>query len=224
VDLTAVDRSVAFAAFKPLAAAVQTDSRQQQDEAPSPVIYVEPPRSAEGVIQPPRAPAINVEPPRAPDLSIEPPRPPAAPAAPHMTAATDKIITTDGREMRHHSVRIDDDDIDTDDRFADLPRVVSMRCGDGADRPMVIQDTQDGKRRITVCNDRINRATVRANAAAANGAAMQRAGYRSALASLRKARADLVANQGMPADARREALQSIDESTADLAADMAQAD
>jgi beta-lactamase regulating signal transducer with metallopeptidase domain len=204
VDIAVLDRRVSFkpfAPFKPIPAMGAAPAME---------------RAVVDDIVPPAPPA-----PLSPDIRVEAPRPPHAP---HMTSVTDKIVTTDGREMRHHSVRIDDEDIDTNDRFATLPQVVSTRCGTGADRPLVIHDMQDGKRRITICNDRIEKVQAHADAMAASGVAKQRAGYRAALASLRKARADLVANQSMPADARRDALQSIDETTADLTADMTQAD
>jgi len=170
----------------------------------------------------PRIPVVPPVPPMS-DVGIDaPPQPPAV-AASHMTAAVEKIVTTDGREMRRHSVRIDDEDIATDDRFANMPQVVSSNCGDSAERPLVIHDEQGGRRRITVCNDRIEKAAAHATATAASGAVMQRNAYRSAMAGLRKARANVTDNTRMPAEGRREALAAIDRSLAELGADMARA-
>jgi len=231
VDLTALDRMPLLPAMPsmPAMGAMVADlpvidgARGTAAGGHAPVIYVEPPRTSDTPVEPPSSPKNYVEPPSAPDLSFEP-RPPAAPVAPmapRITAASEKVVIVDGREMRRHVARIANDGITTDDTFANLPQVTSANCGTSADRPLVIRTMEGGKRHITVCNDRIERASARADVMAANGAALQRIAYRSALAGLRRARVSLSGNVHMPADGRREALASVDQSIAEIEADIA---
>ncbi len=52
---------------------------------------------------------------------------------------------------------------------------------------------------------------------------IERTAYRNALTGLRNARASIVGNADMPANARAEALKGIDEAIAELEADIARA-
>ena len=200
-----------------------------------PIMDVLPAASSDGPIVPPASSDVRIVPPASSDVSIDPidlvdpvaPIAPVAPVAPlpagDALATAEHIDATDGRVTRHHVVRIGKDgDIVTDDIAANVPRVTSVRCG-GADRPMVIKEEHGGKRSITICTDRIERAAAHGEAMAANSVAMQRTAYRSAVDGLRRARATVSASS-MTADARREALQAIDGSLAEMQADIAGAD
>ena len=111
------------------------------------------------------------------------------------------------------------------------PEVRSLSCGTRSDaQRMTIEDRHDGRRRITVCTDRIAAAQARGAAAAARGAqlamngqqAEQRA-YRNALEGLRAARARMLVNRDLSADARRGALDGMDTAIAELESNIARA-
>jgi len=178
--------------------------------------------------------------PAAPDFAMEPPRPPVAPITPVSPIAPvapvppaidhEALVTgshteaTDGMVTRRHYVRIArNGDAVIEDRVANLPRVISTICA-GAERPLVIHEQHDGKRSITICTDRIQTANARAERIAANSVTVERNAYRSALAGLRSARANITANDHMAEDDRREALQAIDQSLVEIRADMARVD
>ncbi|MDN4632424.1 M56 family metallopeptidase [Sphingomonas sp. PsM26] len=117
-----------------------------------------------------------------------------------------------------------------------VPEVRSLSCGPRGDpKQMTIEDSKNGRRRITVCTDRIAAAEARGAAAAARGAAaaergvqlamngqqMQQRAYRHALDGLRAARAQMLLNRDMPADARRGALDGINTAIAELESNIA---
>jgi bla regulator protein BlaR1 len=117
-----------------------------------------------------------------------------------------------------------------------VPEVRSKACGTRDDvHRTTIEDQHDGRRRITVCTDRVAAAQARGAAAAARGAAaaargaqlamngeqMQQRAYRHALDGLRAARAQMRLNRDMSADARRGALDGINTAIAELASNIA---
>jgi len=217
IDLAALDRAAPIAAFAPAAPDLPATGVEQAGPDGSSAADV--PVSAAVPEAPPAPPA--------PPTQSVPPAPAAPPAPPSdrdALAVSDRTEATDGRVTRHHFVRIGrDGDVVTDTVAGNLPRVSSASCG-GADRPLVIKEEHDGKRSITVCTDRIERAASRSAALAANSATMQRTAYRSALDGLRRARASMADNAHMPEAARREALQAIDTSLAEIQTDIARAD
>nr|WP_231708481.1 M56 family metallopeptidase [Sphingomonas populi] len=207
IDLAALDRAAPIATF----AAAAPDLPATGVEQASPV----PPASSDVPVVPPASSDVPV-------IPVVPPAPAVRDANALVTG--EHTESTDGRVTRRHFVRIGKDgDIVTDDTFGNLPRVSSASCG-GADRPLVIKEEHDGKRSITICTDRIERAASRSAEMAANSAAMQKTAYRSALDGLRRARASVTDNAHMPVEARREALQAIDASLTELQADIARAD
>ncbi|AOH83908.1 hypothetical protein AWL63_07965 [Sphingomonas panacis] len=218
IDLAALDSAAPIAAFAPAAPDLPATGVEQAgaDVPPAPDV----PASTAAPDAPPAPPA----PAPAPSMRSAPPAPPAPPFDGDALAVSDRTEATDGRVTRRHFVRIGrDGDVVTDTVAGTLPRVSSASCG-GADRPMVIKEEHGGKRSITVCTDRIERAASRGAELAANSAAIQRTAYRSALDGLRRARASVTDNAHMPTDARREALQAIDASLAELQADIARED
>lgn len=205
IDLAVLDRAAPLATFVPPAPDLPATGVEQA-----------------GPVVPPAPNVSTVAP-----MSVAPPAP-IAPVPPlpddDALVTADHTEATDGRVTRRHFVRIGKDgDIVTDNVSGNLPRVSSASCG-GADQPMVIKEEHDGKRSITVCTDRIERAAARSAQMAANSATMQRSAYRSALDGLRRARASVTDNTHMPEDARREALQAIDASLAEIHADIARDD
>jgi hypothetical protein len=108
---------------------------------------------------------------------------------------------------------------------AEIPEVSSMNCrGDDKTHQMVMNESKDGKHRIIICTDRIERVARESAAVAANSADIQRKAYRSALDGLHRARAGVAGNMSMAAEARAEALKGIDEAIKEVAEDMAKAD
>ena len=186
--------------------------------------------------------------PRAP----EPPLPPEA--AEGQRGTTVVTVDKDGKRIvRHgryvklgpngHASLIGDDgtithvaEVTAVPQRPDVPEVRSLACGTRGDgHRMTIEDRHAGRRRITVCTDRIAAAQARGAAAAARGAAaaargaqlamngeqMQQRAYRQALDGLRAARAQMLLNRDMPADARRGALEGINTAIAELESDIA---
>lgn len=100
-----------------------------------------------------------------------------------------------------------------------FPEVTQMNCGrgQGDDRKMVLHDEKNGKRRIIICQNRIDKVTVESAAVAANSRNIERKAYQSALEGLRSTRASIAA-KGKPSS---EALQAIDEAIAEVEADLA---
>ncbi|CAN5261968.1 hypothetical protein BH10PSE15_BH10PSE15_11390 [soil metagenome] len=188
-------------------------------------VPVVPPASSHVPVVPPESSDVPVVPPASSDMPIVPVVPPAPPApASDQFVTVDRTQGADGRVTRRHFVRIGKDgDVVTDDVVGNLPRITSASCG-GADRPMVIREEHGGKRSMTICTDRIERAASRSAELAANSAALQRSAYRSALDGLRRARANLADDAHMPADARRQSLQAIDVSISEIESDIARTD
>ena len=210
IDIAALDRATAIATFAPAAPDLPAKGVEQAGPNLSSAAAV--PVSAAAPDAPPAPPA--------PPTRYAPPAPPAPLPDRDALAVSDRTEATEGRVTRRHFVRIGrNGDVATDDMVRNLPRVTSASCG-GADRPMVIREEHDGKRSITVCTDRIERASARSAELAANSASMQRTAYRSALEGLRRARTKITDNMHMPETARREALQAIDSSLAEMQADM----
>lgn len=190
-----------------------------------------PPAAPEGAAlpEPVAAPAAPVaaEPPAAPaaPAAAEPPTPPAAP----WTVAVD----SDGRkaDKRFKLVLVDKDGKAAAQDWsvqmnASIPDVRSTNCrgGSNADREMVINKTDGKKRVIIICEDRIERVVAMSKANMERSKDAQRAAYAHALESLHHAREGIASNPNMSAEAKREALDSIDDSIKDMEADTARSD
>ncbi|SDA31255.1 M56 family metallopeptidase [Sphingomonas sp. NFR15] len=190
IDITSFDSMPTMAALAPASSRV-------------PVI---PPASSHVPVMPPASSEVPVAPLAPSDVAIAPVEPPVSPLSPVEPVPPVPPIAVSSRDW--HDMR---------DIAADVPRVTSAHCG-GPDRPTVIRAEHDGKRSITICTDRIDRAAARGAALAANSAVLQRSAYRSALAGLRRARANVAHNTNMPVDARHQALDSIDASLDEIQA------
>ncbi len=176
----------------------------------------------------------------APVAAPAPPAPPAPPAAAAPGTRVDRqviIVKGDGGKVeRRVKVIFRDKDgkittRDTNDTAdlaeiadihnitVDVPEVIDGKCSDakGDDKSMVRHDSVNGKHRIIICRNRIEKVTREATAMAANSADIERNAYRSALEGLRGARANMTAKGG----ANAEALKAIDEAIAEVESDLA---
>ena len=218
VDIASLDHlalPVAVAAATPVAAAAPV-------AAPAPVA---PEMQAE--VPPP--------PPPAPPAGAAPPAPPAPPAAlPPLGSDVDSDTTTvspDGKTVHRKVIRIirrDKDGKVTTEDFAgvpptpEIPEISSNNCPDDGERhQMVLNEKRDGKRVIIICTNRIERMAREGAAMAANAKDIERNAYRSALAGLRSAQERMRADTRMGEDARKEAIQAIDQSIKEIEEDLA---
>lgn len=196
-----------------------------------------------GVVTPPAPPA-----PQSADLPPPPPlaapTPPAPPAPPATTGLRKRIIIrTDGDKVQTIDVAGEDEYDALFARLADgkglhviVPQVIDGKCKDDgkASGAVVRNETVNGRQRIIICQRRIELLARNAGREAEIAARMaeidskrsqeiERTAYRNALTGLRNARASIVGNADMPANARAEALKGIDEAIAELEADIARA-
>ncbi len=105
--------------------------------------------------------------------------------------------------------------------MTDVPDVRSLRCDDGApgsDKKVTINEVKDGKRRIIICTNRIERLASAAKIREIDSRDIERKAYRSALDGLRGARARMSAKGGA---GQNEAVKAIDEAIAEVEADLA---
>ena len=94
------------------------------------------------------------------------------------------------------------------------PEVSSRTCT--PDGPTVEHSEHNGRHRIVICTNRIE-AQARAGAeVAVNAGKIERDARASALAGLRAARASIAANRDMGDEARRGALEGIDEAMVEV--------
>jgi len=181
----------------------------------------------------PSAPMPAAEPEGAPvDADVPPPPPPPAGVAPVTPADDASAAVSDGgtRKMskRFKIVRVDKDGKALTEDWVgpvNVPDVRSTNCGSGGDdRNMVVNKMRGDKRIIIICNDRIERVVTMSNANLERSKGVERAAYAHALESLNRARARVAEDDRMSAEAKREALESIDDSIRDMEADMANPD
>lgn len=103
-----------------------------------------------------------------------------------------------------------------------MPQISSRACGPvGADGKMVIKERSADGRRIIICNDRIAAAANKGAAMAANSANIERGAYAHALSGLRDARARMLRDTDMSAEARKHALEGIDTAIKEVESDLA---
>ena len=167
-----------------------------------------------------------------PPVSPDAPVPPAAPAAPESA-----VIYSDDGAM-HVAVNVD------------VPEVRSMNCGGSGE---VVRHTGREGRAMVICTDRIARmaaaaqrqaavaqrqaalaeahvqrqaawAQAHAQRMAANGERIRLVALRSALEGLRRTRDSFASNRAMSEDARRDAIDGIEDSIRDLEQDMSEHD
>lgn len=198
------------------------------DAPPAPEVPLAPqapraPAPAGGVPVPPSIVAPAPEAPEAP-VGATPPAPPAPPRAEQ--AKEHVFIWRDGEGgvVRSHTRGKGEQRWIIERRFAEaqVPEVRDRDCGDG-DRPLV-EHRQDGKRTtIIVCRNRVERfakeaseRAMRARELAMNTQDIERTARRTALESVRQARASIIANSGLTEAQRAEALKGIDEAIAEL--------
>lgn len=103
-----------------------------------------------------------------------------------------------------------------------MPQISSRACGPvGPDGKMVIKEQSAAGKRIIICNDRIAAAASKGAAMAANSANIERDAYAHALSGLRDARARMLRDTDMGAEARKHALEGIDTAIKEVESDLA---
>jgi beta-lactamase regulating signal transducer with metallopeptidase domain len=202
--------------------------------AVAPVVAPAPVAAAAPVVQADLSPPA----PPAPPAGAAPPAPPAPPEAlappppPGSDEDSDTVdVSPDGKVTRHKVVRIirrDKDGKVTREDFEGMPAIPetpdisSRNCpGDGERHQMVLNEKKDGKRVIIICTNRIERVAREGAAMAANAKDIERNAYRSALAGLRSAQERMRSDTRMGEDARKEAIQAIDQSIKEIEEDLA---
>jgi hypothetical protein len=176
----------------------------------------------------PAAPAPAAEP---EGVDLPPPPPPPAGVAPLPSTDDSNVAISDGGtrkvSKRFKIVRVDKDGNSVTEDWVgpvNVPDVRSSNCGGGNDRNMIVNKTRGDKRIIIICNDRIERVVAMSNANIEKSKDIQRMAYAHALEGLHRARERVAADERMGAEAKRDALESIDDSIRDMQADMANPD
>ena len=175
---------------------------------------------------PPPAPAAEPE-----GVDLPAPPPPPADVAPLPPIDGSNVVISDNgtrkTSKRVKIVRVDKDGNSVTEDWVgpiNVPDVRSSNCGGGDDRNMVVNKTRGDKRIVIICNDRIERVVAMSNANIEKSKDIQRMAYAHALESLHRARERVAADERMGAEAKRDALESIDDSIRDMQADMANPD
>lgn len=176
----------------------------------------------------PPAPLAAAEPEGA---DLPPPPPPPADVAPLPRSDDSNVAISDGGtrkiSKRFKIVRVDKDGKAVSENWVgpiNVPDVRSSNCGGGDDRNMVVNKTRGDKRIIIICNDRIERVVSMNKANFERSKDVERTAYAHALEGLNRARARVAGDDRMNAEAKRDALESIDDSIRDVQADMANPD
>lgn len=191
----------------------------------------------------PAAPAPAAEPEGA---DLPPPPPPPAGVAPLPPTDDTNVAISDGGDRkvskRFKIVHVDKDGKTvTEDWVGPMagpdprpfPRpnvninVRSANCGNGGPdgyKEMVINKGPGDKRVMIICNDRIERVVAIGKANMEKSKDIRRMAYVHALESLHHARERVANDERMAADAKRDALESIDDSIKDVEGDMANPD
>jgi bla regulator protein BlaR1 len=193
----------------------------------------------------PPALAVGAAAPTAAELPVPPqeaelPEPPVPPAPPQQVGKDRQVTTSttthsDGKRIDRREVttiRTTGDDgktvsnvkIVTRDKDGKehvqnwtMPEISSRDCaGQAGDKEVVINEVTDGKRRIVICNNRIQAAAARGAALAGNNAEIRRTALEGALTGLRAARSTIQNNAGMTNDQRRDALKGIEQGLAEV--------
>lgn len=160
------------------------------------------------------------------------PAPPAPPAPPAIGEGNRDVVTTtttgtDGQKLTHTRIVVRDKDgtvrtdtLDGEPTRIDMPDIRSGTCTPGSDKDMTISEVKDGKTRIIICTDRIEKVATEGAAAAANSGEMQKNAMKTALAGLQTARASITGNKEMSEAQRAEALKGIDEAIVEVTHEM----
>ncbi len=165
----------------------------------------------------PEAPAVPAAP--AVPLVAEVPAAPQVPAAPRV-----RVVTL----RNGHKVKfIGDNGMVPMAPMPPIPMVQARVCGTGESDTRTSYMTVDGKtrRQVTIiCTDRIERDARQASIAAVHAQRTAQVNMQIALASIESARASITRDRNLSEDARRDALNGLNEATAKLKADMANRD
>ena len=165
----------------------------------------------------PEAPAVPAAP--AVPLVAEVPAAPQVPAAPRV-----RVVTL----HNGHKVKfIGDNGMVPMVPMPPIPMVQARVCGTGGSDTRTSYMTVDGKtrRQVTIiCTDRIERDARQASIAAVHAQRTAQVNMQIALASIESARASITRDRNLSEDARRDALNGLNEATAKLKADMANRD
>ena len=172
--------------------------------------------------------------PQAPAAPAAPPAP-VAPAAPAVPAAPDApkakrvvvIERKDGTDTKTETrvIRLKSDGKEI--AWSPTDAVRSGKCGDTKSDAFTVETKEDGKRKVVICTDRIERrAAAAADAAKAAEAVARHAevialasaemGNRQAMASLTMARRTIAAQSDLPPEQKAAALKGIDDAIREL--------
>ncbi|WBH15421.1 M56 family metallopeptidase [Sphingomonas radiodurans] len=154
---------------------------------------------------PPVPPAPPVPPmPSVPGVTPVPPIPPIPPV-PATGPYVNTVVETRDGETRHVYVSDGSDHV-----AAMVPEVRSAKCGGDGERPVVMHDEQAGKRRVTICTDRIERTTARAAQARVQAEQARRIAMTSAVSAIRAARNTIRTSRNLSPEQRDHALDGLD--------------
>lgn len=234
LGLTASGTQAAAALSEKLGASIVVQAPAIAASAPTPPADGR--AMGEGQIAPAAPVAVPLPPSDvAADTPPAPPEPPLPPAPPAPGTKVDRQVIVlkgkDGKMTKHVRVivRGPDGKLRTSDAHGidvDIPEVSELNCttGEGDAKHMVLHDQKDGKQRIIICRNRIEKmagdaahSAARAAELAANSKDIERNAYRSALEGLRAARAGMASNGKVNA----EGLKAIDQAIAEVEADLA---
>ncbi|OYY91473.1 MAG: hypothetical protein B7Y45_02605 [Sphingomonas sp. 28-66-16] len=239
VDLDRISLASAMPAPRALAAPVAAIAPQPTPIPPSSV--------AQDDLVPPPPPEPAASPLGA--APAEPPMPPLPPMPPEVGSRAEIAALNADHRKTHREMRFVFRDkkgrvINEDFRgLAEMPEITSSNCADdsGDGKNVVRNETVNGRHRIIICRNRVQRLAMRAAEAARIGAdaaqrgadaarhgaematraqEIERNAYRSALEGVRKARNGMLADQSLTGAARTSALKAMDEAIAELESDM----
>ncbi|ONF94977.1 M56 family metallopeptidase [Sphingomonas jeddahensis] len=101
---------------------------------------------------------------------------------------------------------------------ANVPEVRSAVCAGEVEKPVVVHDEVAGRRRITICTDRIERTSARARAAGLHAAEVERSAMVRAHDAMRAAHRAMAENSHLPYADRQQALAELDAGMAEMEA------
>ncbi|MEK9211935.1 M56 family metallopeptidase [Sphingomonas sp. 2378] len=199
-------------------------------EAPEQAESPEPPEAPEALVAPSTVASPGVAAPAAParPAVAAAPLDPMAPMTP-MVPETPQVAETDGMRVvatrNGRRFRI----VTTDGRvpMGPMPLVRSGACGTAGSDTRTSYVTTNGrtKQQVTViCTDRIEKMARQASLSAISAQRTAQTNMRIALASIESARASIIRDRNLSEDARRDALNGLNEATAELKAEMANRD
>ncbi len=148
---------------------------------------------------------VSANPLPTPPLPPVPPEP-AMPAAPHAASLPPAPPTPPSPPAPPFDMHV----------AVNVPEVRSATCTGEVEKPVVVHDEVAGRRRITICTDRIERTSRRAQEAALHAADIQRTAMAGARVAMQAARRTIAENRHLARAERDEALAELDAGMAEM--------